>query len=436
MVKKALQLSGVAAFITLLSLGAQLLTARTFGARHGFDEYLFAISLPFLITGAATGALSQAFVPRLLLLRPDPRSYQDAVATLLFIALLAGAALGSGGIWITRASLSAIGTTAHGFTANQCVAVIAIARLAWWSAALALLGSALTAIHHAEKSFLLPSVSATYLYAGTIAAMLCTRAPRRPVVLAWGMLAGSLCAVLMMLPRVLRCLSFACWPRPQLNEICTDGGRVALVILANCAFSGLAPVEAVLAPRFGAGALSHIGYAQRLIIAMGTFVVAGPSVLLVPAVAQAWIAEDKSQVQTLAWQTIGAVTAIATGAALVFGLFRVRLITLVLQRGAFDVATTQGVAGTLPWMLAGSIPMLGTQIAFRVLYGQNRHVAPAIVGLLVPVLYLAMGLLLSRAFGFQGICMAYAACWWVAFLILLGKIFALPADALAGSAHA
>jgi putative peptidoglycan lipid II flippase len=203
---------------------------------------------------------------------------------------------------------------------------------------------------------------------------------------------------------------------------------VALVILANCAFSGLAPVEALLAPRFGPGALSYLGYAQRLIIAMGTVVVAGPSVLLVPEVAEAWLAKDARRVRALAFRTLAAVSLIAALMALTFGLLRVPVITLLLERGAFDAATTRGVAAALPWMLAGSVPMLGAQVAFRVLYGQNQHVIPAIVGLLVPGMYWVEGFFLSHALGLQGICLAYALSWWLAFALLLVKIFAGPVE--------
>src|SRR6202011_678823 len=105
--------------------------------------------------------------------------------------------------------------------------------------------------------------------------------------------------------------------------------------------------------------------------------------------------QDRQRVQFLAFRTIAAVSLIATVMASFFGVFRVPLIALLLQRGAFDASTTRGVAGTVPWMLAGSIPMFGAQIAFRVLYGQNRHASPALVGLLVPGLYLGMGLLLG-----------------------------------------
>jgi hypothetical protein len=71
--------------------------------------------------------------------------------------------------------------------------------------------------------------------------------------------------------------------------------------------------------------------------------------------------------------------------------------------------------------------MLGTAIGFRVLYGQNRHAFPATIGLVVPALYLFVALLLAGSCGFQGICIAYAVSWWLAFLALLVRIFGVPA---------
>lgn len=420
MVRTAFQLSAISAVVTVLSFACQLLTARTFGAGHRFDVYLFAISLPFLVTGAAAGSLSQAFVPRLLSVRHDPPIYQNSVAALLVIAVMAGSVIAFAGLLVTKWSTSAV---AQVFTASDRSAVLSIARVAWLSAGLAVLASALTAVHHAEKSFLLPAISGTYLYAGMIAAMVGFRSPSSPIILAWGMLVGAIVTVLVLLPQVLSAMTFHRLAKPGFPSIFFGMGRVALVIVANCAFSGLAPVEALLAPRFGAGALSYLGYSQRLIVAMGAVVVAGPSVLLVPAVAEACAARDTERVNALALKTIAAVALIATLMVLIFGILRVPVVALLLQRGAFNQATTRGVANTLPWMLAGSIAMFATQIAFRVLYGQNMHAFPAIVGLMVPGLYLIVGLLLSYPFGFQGICMAYAVSWWVAFVALLVKIF-------------
>jgi len=433
MLTTSFRLSAISVVVAMLSLGCQILTARSFGARHLFDLYLFAMSIPFLVTGAATGSLSQAFVPRLMSTRHQGRIYQNSVATLLLISVVAGAAIAFGGLSVTEWSTSALGSV---FTASDRSAVISIARVAWLSSGLALLVSALTAVHHAEKSFLLPAITGTALYGGMIAAMLGFRSPRTPIILVWGMLAGSLLSVLVLLPRVLRCVTFHSFAQPELASLFAGAGRVVLVLMANCAFCGVAPVEAFLAPKFGPGALSYLGYAERLIIAMGAVVVAGPSVLLVPAVAEAYLAKDMERVHRLALQTLAAVTVIATLLGLIFCMIRVPVISLVLQRGAFDAATTRGVADTLPWMLVGSIAMFGTQIVFRVLYGQNMHTFPATIGLIVPGLYLIVALGLGHSFGFQGICIAYAISWWLAFLVLLVKIFGVRWQRIWGLASA
>jgi putative peptidoglycan lipid II flippase len=423
MVSLSCKLAVISAVLAMLSLASQILTARTFGARHQFDVYLFAISIPLLVTGAAAGALSQAFVPRLMAARHESgRLYQDSVRALLVIAMVAGPVIAFGGLSVTEWSTSAMDQV---FTASDRAMVVHLARVAWLSAGLALLASALTAIHHAEKSYLLPAVTGTSLYVGMIAAMVGVSSPRTPIILVGGMLAGSLFSVVALMPRVLRCIPFHGFAKPEFHFLLSGIGRVGLVIIANCAFTGLAPVEALLAPRFGHGALSYLGYSERLIIAMGAMVVAGPNVLLVPAIAEACAAKDTERVSRLAFKTIAAVVVIATLLALIFGILRVPVISLLLQRGAFDQATTRGVADALPWMLVGSVAMLGAQTAFRALYGQNIHGFPAVVGLIVPGLYFLLALVLVRWLGFQGICIAYAVCWWLAFLALLVKIFAL-----------
>ena len=89
MIKASLRLTIVSAVISLLSFGCQIFMAHTFGARHQFDVYLFAISIPFLIMGASAGAVSLAFVPRLMATRSDRDLYRSSVTALLGFAIVA-----------------------------------------------------------------------------------------------------------------------------------------------------------------------------------------------------------------------------------------------------------------------------------------------------------------------------------------------------------
>lgn len=404
MINASLRLSTVSVGIALLALGCQIFMAHTFGARHQFDIYLFAMSIPFLIIGASSGVVSLAFVPRLMASSRDRDLYRSSVSALLGFAILAAIVIAFGGMQLTVWSTA---TVSNVFSGPDRFTVVSIARVAWFSAGLALIVSALTAVHHTEKSFILPAITASSAYLGMIGAMALFPVSRGPIVLAWGMLAGSAVSVLVLLPKAIPSIAIRGFANSQIYALFDGVGRVILVVIANCAFSGLAPVEAFLAPRFGTGALSNLGYSQRLIIAMGSVIVAGPLVLLVPAIAQAVVEKEPYRIKSLSLKAIGTVCVIGVLAALIFGIIRVPLIRLILQHGAFDSKTTLGVASTLPWLLVGSIAMLGTQIAFRSLYGQNRHFFPAIAGILVPALYFGLGILLSNRVGFQGICVAF-----------------------------
>ena len=422
MIKASLRLSIVSSVIALLAFACQIITAHTFGARHQFDVYLFAISIPLLIMGASTGAVSLAFVPRLMAARRDRDLYRSSVSALLCFAILAAIVIAFGGMQLTMWSTAAVSNV---FNGPDRFNVLSIARVAWFSAGLAMIVSALTAVHHTEQSFVLPAITASGAYVGMIGAMALFSPTRGPIVLAWGMLAGAAVSVLVLLPRAIPSIAMSRFASSQIYALFDGVGRIILVVIANCAFTGLAPVEAFLAPKFGPGALSYLGYSQRLIIAMGAAVVAGPNVLLVPAIAQACVENNPQRIKSLSIKAIGAVCVVGALAALIFGLMRVPLIRLVLQHGAFDSTTTQAVAATLPWLLVGSIAMLGSVIAFRALYGQNLHVFPSIAGILVPALYFGLGSLLSNMIGFQGICIAYAASWWLIFAALLVKLFGL-----------
>jgi putative peptidoglycan lipid II flippase len=120
--------------------------------------------------------------------------------------------------------------------------------------------------------------------------------------------------------------------------------------------------------------------------------------------------------------------------AVIFFFLRVPLLRLCFERGAFDSAMTRGVSNTLPWMLVGSVAMLGSVIAFRNLYGQSSQRMPALLGIATPALYFALSSIFTRLLGFQGICVAYATCWWTVLLGVLVKLFGFRLDRILAAA--
>lgn len=420
MVRTSVVLSSLAGAITALAFLNQLLTAKMFGAQRQFDLYLVAVSVPLMIAGTASAALSQAFVPKLRSLYREPEKYRKAVATMLLFTFTAASLLAIGSYFLTMAtaSLAAIGSVRA-----EWAYIDSIAKPASLSAGLAVVASGLSAVHHSEMRFAQPALVTVAPYIGMICAMIFGPPQAGPLVLAWGMMAGTGVAVLVLAPSAIIHARGA-WSAPVCWPLLTDdAGRLGLVLLGNLAFTGLAPVEALVAPGFGAGALSFLGYSQRLVIAISSLVIAGPSALLVPSIAEARANGDRAREIVIASTSIGLVVAFASVVAALLFLLRVPVIQLCFERGAFDATMTRGVADTLPWLLVGSVAMLGSVAAVRVLNGQSRHFVPAAAGIAMPVAYFGLATGLSRAFGYQGICAAYALSWWIVFLFLLHRLF-------------
>src|ERR1039458_8018979 len=123
------------------------------------------VDSPFLVVGAASGALSQAFVPRLVAAQRDPGLYRATISGLIGSTVLGGTIVVLTGFFGTIWAVAAIGGT---FSAADRIQIVLIARIAWLSAGSTLLASAFAAVHHSERRFFLPAVTGAAPYAGML----------------------------------------------------------------------------------------------------------------------------------------------------------------------------------------------------------------------------------------------------------------------------
>jgi putative peptidoglycan lipid II flippase len=295
-----------------------------------------------------------------------------------------------------------------------------MAQVAWAAVCGSILTGALAALHHCRRTFVRPTLAGYLPYVGMLVAMLV--GPRRlgPAVLPWGMLAGYSVAAAILLPGTGISGWGRRWPsRTALARIASAGTNLPLVTLSALGFASFGTIDAIVATPLGPGALSYLAYGQRLVIAIGNLVVLGPAIMLVPVIADAMNAGDRERARACGRRNVAAVLVLSLTVALVVGWLRKPVVTLLLERGAFDESMTAGLVSVLPWMLAGMVPMLGCVVVFRVFFAHRNFPAPALVGLAVPVVYFASAKVLSGLWGVRGIAAGYAAVWTVALAVSL-----------------
>ena len=179
-------------------------------------------------------------------------------------------------------------------------------------------------------------------------------------------------------------------------------------------------IDAYWAPHIGMGNLAYLGYAQRILVGVGTLMVAGPSAVLLPRLAEAYVQGRNIDLLQDTARGSRAVIAFATPAAIFISLLAEPLVGLLFERGAFDHRATSGVTEVLPLMMLGMVLMLCVVILFRALFSRQEVLLAAQLGILATVLYFFLSGALSRNMGVKGIAIAYALSWGV--VLVLGGV--------------
>jgi len=417
--KTSLVLSALSALVALAGAANQVVAARAFGAGAAYDAYLLAVSVPFLGMGMGAVIIPQLFLPLLVAQRVHPAFSAELNTAFLLVLGNAAALAGALAWWSAPALVHGLG--AH-LPASLKAQAISTSRVAWITFAGMWLTTSLAALHQSAKSFVAPVAATLLPPLGMMAVVLTGPRTWGPILLAWGMLAGCAGGLILLWPGAWRQLDRR-WPgRQAFGAIAATGASLPLVALASLAYTCFGTVDALVAAPLGEGALSSLGYSQRILVALGTVVVLGPSHLLIPCISEALAQGDRQRADEYARRSLTMVVLLSAPVALTLGLLRFPFLELALQRGAFDAGMTRAVAATLPWMLTGMVAMLGCLVAFRIFYAHGDSRTPALTGALVVALYLALSWTLSRRWGVQGVCLAYALTWWTALAVALRRL--------------
>jgi len=412
--------AAVVAVLSLLGAAVGLLNylilARLFGASVRVDAYFIAICVPMLFSGTLTAALNYALVPSLIAWKREATQYARFSGLMFLCFLLVSLFFFLVGYPTATTLIAAFGVTLTGDVKTEAVL---ITRIAWLCGGLALIIGFLTAMHHAAKRFFLPVIANMLPTVGMTVLMLTFGRTLGPVTLAWGMLAGSVIAVLALLLRVfpdfdvsMKCLE--CW-----KEVVKFFLKIPLVMIATISFTVYQFADAYWASKLGAGNVSYLAYCQRILVAIGTVVIAGPAVVLGPRLSEASRDGRHREFLNDTARALRTTLAFATPLALIISILSLPLTRFLFEGGAFDQDATLQVASILPMMMGGMVPMLCMTILYRALFAKHAVISAALIGGFCAMAYFILSGFFSRTYSLVGFALAYNVSWWTVLVIAI-----------------
>jgi putative peptidoglycan lipid II flippase len=398
---------------SLLGFVVQLLLAQRFGVGVEVDAYLFSLSLPMFLAGLISAILSFNLTPRLVSVKNDVHFHRNLISTLVIgVSIIALALMILMGAGMTLLSQYLLPTESPIRYYSELQKLIIISCAVGGSQ---IVQGCVSAILISERKYIHSALIALTPYVGMLALLLVMDPSAGIMSVVIGMLLGTLTGVIIGVA-LLRALIFPLlWKGANWGELLKLVSSSFYTTLAMSCFSAYAAVDAFWGPWAGDGVLATLGYAQRLVIAVGNLAVAGPSAILVPHLVEYLRDGNYRGFMNLMRRTFLLVGAISLMVAVFIGLFAADIVSLLFGYGEFDQEHVIQVADTITNMAPGMVAMLLSVIGFRVLFCfESVHKQIALLGLGWTFGYFVASSLAHEK-GAAGIALGYSAIWILVF---------------------
>ncbi|MDR3724538.1 MAG: lipid II flippase MurJ [Terracidiphilus sp.] len=404
----------------VVTLVNQIVLAYLFGAGASMDAFLACGAVPFVVLNLAIGDLGYVLVPLLMEYEKKDKvtdavnSSFSAISLLSLVVTLLGIL---GHRWVLRM------TTASNMPAQTFDLAVSIAPLMWVVIGLTIMGSYLTGIHYYRREFTQPSVTLAFPYLGMIVGGLLGARQIGILAVVLGWVAGTF------LRDVVLYITL-CTPRARLTlklfhpatwELLKTLPPLGVSLLP---FTALPMIDVYWASRLPVGSISYLGYSNRIVIALASIVVQGLSVVLFPDMSEDIAKGDFEAFRLKVSEAIKVIFLAIVPLAIFVAIVRMPVLAVVLQRGKFSVASSEGVAKVLPLYLFGVVWMAMMNIVIRSYYALQEYLTPAKIGTVALILYIVLPSVLINRFSYLSIGIAYSVFWFVMFFLqghFLGK---------------
>lgn len=405
----------------LSGLAREIIIGAQFGTSAQYDAYLAAFRIPDLLFQlAAGGALGSAFIPVFsgYWLKRDKVEAWLLFSRVLNLITLVLLVLSAGAAFFAEPLVRVV--LAPGFTPEQQALTASL--MQWMLIGTVIFGASglIMGALNATQHFLAPA-AAPVLYNVAIIAAAYLLAPAYGVYgLVAGVVIGSLAHLLVQAPVLLRkgyrfqaALSFT---DPGVRKVALlMGPRVLGLLFVQLHFL----VNTILASGLGAGALSALNYAWLLMLLPHGIIAQGVATVVFPTFSAQTAAGQTDAFRRTFERALRVVVFLVAPAAALLLVLRRPTISILLERGAFDVESMILVAYGLQFYVIGLIFHSMLEIIVRGFYATQDTWTPVLVGVLAMSGNIVLSFALVGRLSFGGLALANSMATLVETLVLL-----------------
>ncbi len=405
----------------VLGLIREVVIGAQFGAGAQLDAYLAAFRLPdLLFVLVAGGALASAFIPTFserLAHKDDAGAWDLAakVANLLVLALTAFAILAA-----LFAQPLVEYVIAPGFSSEQQELTVGLMRWMLVSTIIFGLSGLVMGILNSFQHFLLPALAPVFYNLAIILAALLLAPVMGVQALVVGVVVGSLLHLLIQVPGLIhyhgRWSPSVSIEDPGVREVLRlMGPRVLGLAVVQINFM----VNVFLASNLVEGSISALNYAWLImLLPQGIFAQAIATVAFPTFSTQAALGQRKAMQETLGG-ILALLLFLTIPASVLLYLLRFPVISLLLERGAFDARATEMTAYALAFFAIGLVGHAVVEITARGFYALKDTLTPVSIGIGAMVVNVGLSLLLIRPMAHGGLALANSVATLAEMVILL-----------------
>jgi putative peptidoglycan lipid II flippase len=384
----------------LLGLGRQMIVGQLFGTTIEMDAFAAAnVVTETLYLVVAGGALASAFIPIFtgFLTQGDRRGAwrlaSQAASLILVVVVLLSALTALLAHPIIEHMLAPSMPPAGQLLTAQLLRIMLIATVIFSVSGL------LMGILNAHQHFLLPALAPILYNLGIIGGAVLLSPSMGIYGVAIGVNVGAALHFLIQLPG-LRGRDFHFVPglgldNPAVRQVARlMGPRVLGLAVTRVNFW----VNTNLASAFGAGAVSALDYAMRVMLLPLGVVAQAIGIAAFPTFSELVAQGDLVSMRRALASTLRSVIYLALPASAGLILLRVPIVQLLFERGEFTAESTASVAWVLAFFALGLTGHAGLEIVVRAFYALHDTRTPVVVGSAAMALNVALSITLSRLF--------------------------------------